>query len=384
MLITAAVFLAAINLRPALSSVSAELQDIRDDLGLSGLAAGALTTLPVICMGAFAPLAIVLARRFGLERTMAAAVGLIGLATAARLAGVEVAALFAATLAVGIGIAVAQALVPAVIKAYFGHAPGAPTGLFTVGVNAGALAGAALTLPLAGLAGGGWEVGLAVWGLLGLPAVAVWAWLGRRPGVLGEPAPAPQTRARLNHVLVVRITAVLATLSLTFYIPLAWLASAFEDAGLGESSAVALLAVFIAIQMPTGLIVPSLARTPRARSRTLAAMLLVTAAGLTGAALAPLAAPVLWALLLGMGVGSTFPLGLTQPVDNSTSAEEAGRLTGVVFTGGYLIAALGPAVAGGLRDLSGDLALPLVLLAGLCLLVAPVAWQLGGQAAALR
>ena len=62
--------LVALNLRPALSSLSPLLADVSSSLGLSAAKAGLLTTLPVLCLGLFAPTAPILARRFGAERVV--------------------------------------------------------------------------------------------------------------------------------------------------------------------------------------------------------------------------------------------------------------------------------------------------------------------------
>lgn len=66
----AALFLAALNLRPIITSVASMMSMIQSELGVSALTASLLTTLPVLCMGVFAPVATKLSRRFGLERTL--------------------------------------------------------------------------------------------------------------------------------------------------------------------------------------------------------------------------------------------------------------------------------------------------------------------------
>ncbi|MGH3387844.1 MAG: hypothetical protein ACRDOO_03100, partial [Actinomadura sp.] len=43
----------AVNLRPAVVGVGPLLPEIRADLGMGSAAAGALTTLPVLCFGVF-------------------------------------------------------------------------------------------------------------------------------------------------------------------------------------------------------------------------------------------------------------------------------------------------------------------------------------------
>src|SRR6185312_13949460 len=79
LLMMAGIVLVAGNLRPAASSVGPLLDQIKDEVGLSSTAAGALTTLPVLCFGAVAPLAPTLARRMGY--TAAVGIALVGLVT---------------------------------------------------------------------------------------------------------------------------------------------------------------------------------------------------------------------------------------------------------------------------------------------------------------
>src|SRR5690606_40791008 len=62
--------LIAFNLRPLFSSLSVLLPDILQQTSLSSAGAGYLTTLPVLCLGIFAPLAPRLAGRIGPEQTL--------------------------------------------------------------------------------------------------------------------------------------------------------------------------------------------------------------------------------------------------------------------------------------------------------------------------
>ncbi|MGO6666901.1 cyanate transporter, partial [Rhizobium ruizarguesonis] len=80
-LLGASLVLIAFNLRPVFSSASALLPEIRSELGLSTLGASLLTTLPVVCLGAFSPLAPRLAQRLGTERTLLGVLLLLALGT---------------------------------------------------------------------------------------------------------------------------------------------------------------------------------------------------------------------------------------------------------------------------------------------------------------
>ena len=110
--------LVALNLRPALSSMAPLLSQVSDSLGLSAAQAGLLTTLPVLCLGLFAPLAPVLARRFGTERVVLGILLTLGGGIALRSSLGEV-GLFAGSILAGASIGVIGVLLPGIIKRDF-------------------------------------------------------------------------------------------------------------------------------------------------------------------------------------------------------------------------------------------------------------------------
>src|SRR3989440_64188 len=77
--------LVALNLRTPIASIPPLAERIAGDLGLSAATTGLLTTLPVVCMGVFAPAGALAARRWGAARVLAGAVALILVGTALRL-----------------------------------------------------------------------------------------------------------------------------------------------------------------------------------------------------------------------------------------------------------------------------------------------------------
>jgi CP family cyanate transporter-like MFS transporter len=139
-------FLVALNLRPAISSVPPVLETIRQDLGLGRAFLGLLTTIPVLCMSALALVAPMISRRIGAERAVLWSIVLIGLAVAGRLAARQAGVLFVTTFVAGVGIAVAQSLLPAVVKRWFPDQAALVTGLYTVGITGGLALAALATL----------------------------------------------------------------------------------------------------------------------------------------------------------------------------------------------------------------------------------------------
>ncbi len=79
-----ALFIVALNLRPAITSVAPLLGLIQNDLGISASVSSLLTTIPVFCMGLFSPLSATLANRWGIERIIGWSIALIGIGTALR------------------------------------------------------------------------------------------------------------------------------------------------------------------------------------------------------------------------------------------------------------------------------------------------------------
>src|SRR3954452_12691610 len=169
-----ALFLVAVNLRAAITDVPPLLTAIREDLGLSGAAAGGLTAIPVVSMGVFAPLAHRGAARYGYERTVAVSVAVLLVGVLIRLGGAFAPLLFAGTVVAGGGGAVLGAALPGVVKTHFPQRAGAVTGLYSAAIGVGAAGGSALAVPLSdGL--GSWRLSL---GVVAVPAViGLLAWL---------------------------------------------------------------------------------------------------------------------------------------------------------------------------------------------------------------
>src|ERR1700712_2840992 len=228
----AAIVAVALNQRPAVVAVAPVLGDIRVETGLSSAMAGLLTTLPVLCFGAFSPAAPRLARRIGLETAVALSLVLLAVGIALRLL-TPVAVLFAGSLVAGASIAFANVLLPAYVKREV-QRPGAVMGLYSASLNIGAAAGAALTVPLATALGVDWRTALGLWLILAVAALALWlpvAGTGRAHRT-SEPMPSDQgSWVLLRQPLARQVTAYLGLQSVQFYSVSAWLPTILADAG---------------------------------------------------------------------------------------------------------------------------------------------------------
>src|SRR5262249_27216458 len=136
-LLLGGILLVAGNLRFALTSLGPLIDDLRDDVGLSGAASGMLSTGPLLALGLVSPLAPRLARRVGAERVVLACLATIFVGVALR--GLHpVALLFGGTIVAGCAIAVGNLLMPGIVKQRFAERAALMTGVYSVGLSGGA------------------------------------------------------------------------------------------------------------------------------------------------------------------------------------------------------------------------------------------------------
>lgn len=363
-LLIAGLVLAALNLRPALTSLSPLVAELRRDLGLSASSVSLLTTLPVLCFGLLAVLAPPLARRIGPERALAVSLLVVAAGTTLRGAGYS-ATLYLGMALAGTGIALGNVLVPTLIKRRFPHHAGPLTGVSTLAMAAGGALAAAATVPIEEAVGRGWPPALAVWGLPAVVAGVLWI-----PYALRKRADAVDGRATtfvalLRDRLAWQVTAFMGLQSLNFYVLISWLPAVYVSAGLSKADAGLLLSVVQLVGIPLTLVLPVLAaRRPSQRPYAVGAVAL-TAAGMLGIILWPLAAPFVWAVSLGLGIGGMFALAFTFQVLRSGDSTTASQLSAMAQSIGYVLAATGPLAVGGLYDLTGGWTLPLGIVVAL-------------------
>ena len=356
-LVAAAVVLYALNLRTLIASLPPLLPEIRADLGLSATVAGLLTTLPVVCFGAFAPVVPRLARRVPLERILVACAVLTVLAAGLR--GWDATApLFAASLLAGIAVAAAQAALPILIRSRFAVATGPLMGAYSMALSLGATLAAAVAVPLADALDGSWSASLAAWVVPALPAVVVWPLLARGAATTLEgPPPEP---LRLDP-LAWTVALYFGIQSAGFYAGLAWIPEILVDDGATETEAGLVQAVGSLVSMAPALAVPILASRLRDQRPILLAIVALATAGALGLLVAP-GSGLAWVVLIGLGQGGMLGLALILPVLRAATPSAVASLTAMALCVGYVVASAGPWILGAVHDLSGGWSAPLVVL----------------------
>ncbi|WP_460111423.1 CynX/NimT family MFS transporter [Streptomyces sp. YKOK-J1] len=372
-LVVVGIVLTALNLRPAITSLGALLEEVRDGLGMSGSVAGLLTSVPPLCFAVFGVTAPRLARRFGPAAVVCAGMAAIAAGLLIRpYAGGTAGFLVASALAL-MGIAVSNVLMPVIVKRWFPDRVGSMTGLYSMALALGTSLAAAVTVPLTGALGGGWQSGLAVWA--GLAAAAVLPWLPLVRNRDAAPAQEPVRTAPGGHAAPLRITrsrtawalAVFFGLQATAaYVTMGWMAQIFRDAGVPAGTAGLLLAVTMVMGVPLAFVIPRLATRLPHQGPIVLALGVCGLAGYAGLYLAPAGGAWAWAVLLGVS-NCAFPLALTMVGMRARSGAGVAQLSAFAQSTGYLISIPGPLLVGVLYQHSGGWGLPIALMAGLML-----------------
>ncbi|WP_033038354.1 CynX/NimT family MFS transporter [Streptomyces monomycini] len=368
-LMVAGLVLAALNLRPAITSLGPLMEEVRSGLGMSATVAGLLTSVPALCFAVFGTAAPRLARRWGPGAVVCAGMAAIAAGVAVRPYTGSTAGFLAATALALAGIAVSNVLLPVVIKTWFPDRVGPLTGLYSMALALGTSLAAALTVPITSALGGSWQSGLVVWALLAV--LAVLPWLTAVRGRAGERGPAARQPAAPAAALRVSTSPTAWALAVFFglqataaYITMGWMPQIFRDAGVPAGTAGVLLAVTMAMGVPLSFVLPRVAARMRNQGPLAVGLGICGLAGYAGLWLAPASGAWAWALLLGIS-NCSFPLALTMIGMRSRSAEGVVRLSAFAQSVGYLISIPGPLLVATLYQHSGGWGLPIALMAGL-------------------
>ncbi|MCH6171795.1 CynX/NimT family MFS transporter [Pseudonocardia alaniniphila] len=357
------VILLGANLRPLVVAVSPLLGAIRADTGLSVSTAGLLTTLPVLCFGVLAPLAPRLGRRLGIELTLLLTMVLITAGAAVRLLQ-PLAALLAGTVLIGAGIAIANVLLPGVIKRDFERRVGLMTGLYTMTLFASPALAAGLSVPLERATGLGWRRVLALWGVLAVAAIIVWLPQTRRRTRVS----AADTKAAARPVcglwrnpLAWAVTCFMGLQAMTFYMVAAWLPTLLADAGMSGVTAGVMLSLSSVVGIAGAFLAPMLAGGAVRTAAIVVAGSVLYVIALGGLLVAPIAGAYLWMSLLGLGQGAAISLALLFIVQRAPDIRHAAQLSSMSQCFGYVLAALGPLALGVVHQATGGWTIPLLL-----------------------
>ncbi|HEY6797674.1 MAG TPA: MFS transporter [Kineosporiaceae bacterium] len=368
-----AVILLALNLRPAVNALGAVVPEMRDDTGLSASVTGVLLSLPMIAFAVVGFAAPGLAARVGAHRTVVAALLALTIGQALRVAVPGAPGLFSGSLLGLAGIALANVVLPGLVRLHFPDRIPLMTATYTTLLTIGAAASAALANPLEHALHADWRTGIGSWAVASGLALVPWVALtvrGTAEGGISTGGTRLPLRALARSGVAWILSTYFGVQATLAYVTFGWLPAILTDAGMSRTSAAYQSAVImVAGVVPAMLVSPLLDRMRRPQ------LLVVGLAGCYVAGFSGLAVAlhpsvvVVYSVLIGIGTAA-FPVALTLIPMRSRTAIATTSLSTFVQCAGYSMATLGPFAFGLVDELTGGWRVPLLCLSALAVVQA--------------
>ncbi len=368
LLVLVGILMSAFNLRTAVTSLSPLLDVLGTEFGFGNTMAGVLGMLPTAAFAVFGVLTPRLARRLGLEQTALLSMLLAAAGLMARAGATDTGSLMAASVLALAGMGIGNVVLPPLVKRYFPDRVGTVSTLYITILQLGTMLPALLAVPLAAAAG--WRMSLGIWSLLAMLAALPWLKLlldRRRSHAMDEgdaatELPVPEARGHVGRTsLGWGMALMFGMTSLITYAMFTWLPRLMVEAGASPAYGGTLLALFSAFGLLSSLSMPTLAVRIRNPYPIVVACATCYLAAFAGLLWAPLAAPLLWLTLLGLGP-STFPLALTLINLRTRTPGASSALSGFMQGVGYTLSCMGPLFFGLLHELGNGWQLPFAFL----------------------
>lgn len=353
----------ALTLRAPITAVGPIVSNIQQSQGLSGAMIGLLTTLPLLAFAFISPIAPVWAEKIGIEKALF--VSMVVLTGAIVLRSLPTtAALFAGTALLGMSIAVANVLLPSLVKRDFNTKVGLVTGLYTVLMNLGGALASGLSIPATEQLHISWQVVLAGSSIIVLLAVVIWlpqlSSKERFQSVRKEKEQHsnPLWRSKIAWL----VTLFLGLQSFCFYVNVTWIPEILIDRGMSAADAGWMVSLLLFVSMPATFVFPILAgrRLSQRRFALITAIFFIT--GYTGLLSGNTTLIPLWMVIIGIASGAGFALAVMFFVLRTSSTAQSARLSGMAQSIGYLLASSGPLMFGLLHDMSHSWTYSLIMI----------------------
>lgn len=374
------IFFAA-NLRAPLTSVGPVIGEISLSLSLSKTAAGMLTTIPLLAFGLLSSFIPRISQRFGMELVLFFSLVLLGIGLSVRSLG-SITTLFIGAALVGTAITFGNVLMPAFIKTKFPKRIGVMMGVYSVGMNLTAALAAGLSIGIGKWTNLGWKASIGIWVVLTIVGIIIWfpqlLFAKREKKVAAKDTivdPKPIIKVNLLKSRIAwAVTIYMGLQSLMYYCLTAWLPKVAQDWGMSIEASGWVLAYVQFAQLPTTFIGSIIAARMRDQRFLSALTGILFILGITGILIFKTKYILLWCILLGVASGLAFSLSMLFFVLRTQNTLQAAKLSGMAQSFGYLIAATGPAIFGGIFDLTSSWTLSFVflMLMSVVLLVAGV------------
>ncbi|KMY52295.1 CynX/NimT family MFS transporter [Peribacillus loiseleuriae] len=359
------------NFKIKIDSKGPLLDVIQTDLGMSGVAASLITSLPVFCMGLFALFSIRLSNRFGIEMSLLIAMSLIFIATLYRGFITDSWSLIITALFSGIGIGLAGPPISGFIKKYFPEKLSV-TSIYSVFMVIGASIATSFTVPLFNYFNKSWQIALSIWSILSLAAALLLLPLLITKKTEKVRTKTPSLKITNNRVFLFMMF--FGCMAAIFYSITAWLAPFVQSMGMSHAQSGMILTLFTVIQIPVSFFIPFIVAKTGNRKTWL---LLCSVAEFIGIVLLLGSfSPWIATIFLGFGAGGLFPLALVIPIEEANTSDEATSLSAQMQFGGFILGATGPLLFGLTLDIFNNYIPALVVILVLIIIMIVIIFKM--------
>ena len=355
--------------------VSPVLGLISQEFNLSASQAGLLFSAPVITLALIAFVGGFLGDKIGSRKTAGSGAILLSLSAFLRCVSPNFTILFLLNLIVGVGWGLIFPNLPKLVKLWFpDRIVGTATGIYSTGVFAGGTLALAITMPFVFPIFGNWRGVYFFWGAIALLIAVLWWILAKEPSSSKNSQPVPSqisifsfgTILKNKYIWIVAIYFALAA-NVTFYIITGWFPAFFIQKGISAASSGILTSVMTFAGIPAVFLVPFASDRAGLRKPFLWISCLIAAAAFIGIIYSPFFLDFVLMIVLGITLTATYVMSLFLPLELVNPAN-AGTASGIVISVGYIGGALGPPIAGYLKDTTRTLTPVVIMLAVLMLI----------------
>ncbi|HFU4216951.1 TPA: MFS transporter [Streptococcus suis] len=358
--IIAGIVMLGVVMRAPFTALPSILTDIATSLGVEVSSLGILTSIPLIMFALCSSLAPRLAAKFGMEKLMALVLLVMVLGSGIRVFSLPL--LFVGTVLVGATIAFINVLLPSLVAANFPKKIGFYTTIYITLMGVAATVAAMIAVPI--VTATSWQVFIYIITAIVFLAFLIWLPNVKNNHRFETKNQQQQTGSLWKNKAAIAFLIFGGLQSVLYYTEITWLPTISQSVGFTKAEAGLMAGIFNLTAIPMSMIIPAiLSRQTKEMRRNI--MLGTSSATLLGLALMTFLPSnfILWSILhiiLSFSNAALFPymmLGFTLKTSNS---QATAQLSGMVQTGGYLIAAFGPGLLGYSFPLFGSW-MPLIL-----------------------
>ena len=376
-LVLCAMILLATNMRAPIVALGSIAPVVKDALDISEFQIGWLGAVPMLSFAVGALISPTIGKRFGLENTLIAMIGLLTVGMIIRTVIPTWSGFLIGTLLLTLAIGFANTLAAPVIKQRTPQHIPLITGLFSLTMTTAAGIVAGVVLPLSEQVG--WQWALGGWTILGVFAFVIWLFLRVRLGSSNHQTVIPAALGSSDismwrTTFAWQIAIFMGLQSLLFYTVASFLPSIWVSKGLSAVSAGQMGSVFQFMAPVSILSLTWLVNRGRPIQALAVFAAVLNVVGILGVSYLSTDLAWLWSGMMGMGCSAIFTLSMMLFSMRTYTTNQASELSGMAQAVGYIIAFFGPLGTGWLHEMTGSWSMPLFIMLILMIVNVVIAW----------